>query len=160
MIDTIDYNSSTLYRYATVNVDALMGQLCDAEATVRACRAFVEAFVRSMPTGKQNTFANRTLPGTVCVALREDQPINVVGAFESPVYPSEGASISSQATVRLANEMDKIEGTYAQPAQGKWYLSTVVEDDLPQLGEKLDFIELLEKVSSRVNEHLERGGER
>lgn len=65
MIDTIDFNSSTLYRYANVNVDALFAQLEDVEITSRAVGAFVEAFIRSMPTGKQNAFANRTLPNYV-----------------------------------------------------------------------------------------------
>ena len=70
MLGTIDFNSSTLYRYATVNVDALFSQLEDAEATSRAVDAFVQSFVRSMPTGKQNTFANRTLPSYVLISLR------------------------------------------------------------------------------------------
>ena len=74
MLGTIDFNSSTLYRYATVNVDALFSQLENAEATSRAVDAFVQSFIRSMPTGKQNTFANRTLPSYVLISLRGEQP--------------------------------------------------------------------------------------
>jgi CRISPR system Cascade subunit CasC len=60
MIGTVEFNSATLYRYATVNVAALQRNLGEANATVEAVRAFLRAFVTSMPTGKQNTFANRT----------------------------------------------------------------------------------------------------
>lgn len=157
MIGTVDFNSSTLYRYATVNVDALFGQLEDAEATTRACAAFLDAFVRSMPTGKQNTFANRTLPSTVCVALRSDQPINAVGAFENPVRPSEDASISYRAAVRLADELKAVEGAYAMPASGKWCTSTeeLPDDAAEALGERVEFKGLLESVSSGIASYLE-----
>lgn len=40
MIDTIGFNSSTLYRYATVNVDALKDQLQDANAAVEGVARF------------------------------------------------------------------------------------------------------------------------
>ena len=64
-LGTVEYNSSTLYRYATVNLLELAGYLGKEDA-VKAVEVFAEAFIRSMPTGKQNTFANRTLPD-VCL---------------------------------------------------------------------------------------------
>ena len=81
-LGTVEYNSSTLYRYATVNVMELAGQLGAAQAA-ETVRAFGEAFLFSMPTGKQNTFANRTLSDAVYVTLREDQPVNLCGAFRA-----------------------------------------------------------------------------
>lgn len=60
-LGTVEYNSATLYRYATVNVLELVRTL-GAEQAAQTVRAFGEAFIRSMPTGKQNSFANRTLP--------------------------------------------------------------------------------------------------
>ena len=38
-----------------------------------AVRGFAQAFLLSMPTGKQNSFANRTLPDAVYVTVRRDQ---------------------------------------------------------------------------------------
>jgi CRISPR system Cascade subunit CasC len=75
MLDTIGFNSSTLYRYATVCLPSLEEQLGDAETAAQGVRAFLKAFVESMPAGKRNTFANRTLPSTVLVVLRDDQPV-------------------------------------------------------------------------------------
>ena len=63
-LGTVEYNSATLYRYATVNVLELVRTL-GAEQAAQTVRAFGEAFIRSMPTGKQNSFANRTLPDAV-----------------------------------------------------------------------------------------------
>ena len=94
MIDTVGFNSSTLYRYATVNIDVLRDQLQDDSATVEGVVAFVEAFVKSMPSGKQNTFANHTLPEDVVVTLRESQPISAADAFEDPVRRKDGISVS------------------------------------------------------------------
>ena len=105
-LGTVEYNSSTLYRYATVNVMELAGRLGAAQAA-ETVRAFGEAFLFSMPTGKQNTFANRTLPDAVYVTLREDQPVNLCGAFERAVPRSaQGyAAPSKAALVQYAQQM-------------------------------------------------------
>ena len=86
-LDTKEYNSATLYRYATVNVMELERHL-GAKKAAEVVRSFGEAFIRSMPTGSQNTFANRTLPDAVYVTIREDQPVNLCGAFERAVRKS------------------------------------------------------------------------
>lgn len=59
-LGTMEFNSSTLYRYATVNVTDLQKNVGDE--TALAVRGFAEAMIRSMPTGKQNSYANKTLP--------------------------------------------------------------------------------------------------
>ena len=91
MLGTIEYNSSTLYRYANVAAHELVKRLEDnKEATKNALMLFVESFVKSMPTGKVNTFANQTLPSAVVVTLRSDRPVNIVTAFEMPVKTNGG----------------------------------------------------------------------
>lgn len=99
-LGTVEYNSATLYRYATVNVRELERHL-DAEKAAEVVRSFGEAFIRSMPTGKQNTFANRTLPDAVYVTIREDQPVNLCGAFERAVRKSlEGYAEPSKSALQ------------------------------------------------------------
>lgn len=91
MIGTIEYNSSTLYRYANVAVHELYRQLGeDKDSTVQALKLFIEAFVNSLPSGKINTFANQTLPQAVMVNIRDDRPVNLVNAYEEPVRPGNG----------------------------------------------------------------------
>lgn len=82
-LGTVEFNSSTLYRYATVNLVELSNALGKQVAAETAAK-FVEAFVRSMPTGKQNTFANRTLPSMVYVTIRRDQPLTFAARLKSP----------------------------------------------------------------------------
>ena len=62
-LGTIEYNSATLYRYSTLAVHNLMEHL--EEETKSAVLEFVKAFILSLPTGKQNTFAAQTLPDAV-----------------------------------------------------------------------------------------------
>ena len=90
MLGTIEYNASTLYRYANVAAHELIEQLDDKTATINALKLFVDAFVKSMPTGKINTFANQTLPSAVVVVLRSDRPVNVVNTFENPIKANGG----------------------------------------------------------------------
>lgn len=99
-LGTVEYNSATLYRYATVNVMELERHL-SAKKAAEVVRSFGEAFIRSMPTGKQNTFANRTLPDAVYVTIREDQPVNLCGAFERAVRKSlEGYAEPSKSALQ------------------------------------------------------------
>lgn len=151
MLDTVSFNSSTLYRYATVNVDSLYDQLGDMEATASAVSAFAEAFIRSMPTGKQNTFANRTLPNTVLVSLRDEQPVNAVSAFESPVRPQAGDSISHQASIRLAKQVKAIEESYDMPARKAWSIvSGVSVAELEEISLPVDLKTMLSQLHDEV----------
>ena len=115
-LGTVEYNSSTLYRYATVNVMELAGQLGAAQ-TAETVRAFGEAFLFSMPTGKQNTFANRTLPDAVYVTIREDQPVNLCGAFERAV-PRSARGYAAPSKAALARYAQQMYSSFAEaPAQ-------------------------------------------
>ena len=115
-LGTVEYNSSTLYRYATVNVMELAGQLGAAQ-TAETVRAFGEAFLFSMPTGKQNTFANRTLPDAVYVTIREDQPVNLCGAFERAV-PRSAQGYAAPSKAALAQYAQQMYSSFAEaPAQ-------------------------------------------
>lgn len=121
MIGTVEFNASTLYRYATIDVDALQENLGEPDATRLAVEAFVRAFVTSMPTGKQNTFANRTLPDAVYVALRSTQPVNLVGAYEEAIDTVLRLRVASENLARLATDIDANFGTTPEQA---WVVRT------------------------------------
>ncbi|GAA1873438.1 type I-E CRISPR-associated protein Cas7/Cse4/CasC [Asanoa iriomotensis] len=151
MIGTIEFNSSTLYRYATIDVDALQRTLGDARATRAAVEAFLVAFARSMPTGKQNTFAHRTLPDAVIVRVRETQPINLVGAFEKPVRETYAAGRVELAAAELAKHATEVEAAYGERPVGSWV--TQVGDRtsvLTDLGKAVTFDELVAGVGEQV----------
>ena len=112
-LGTVEYNSSTLYRYATVNVLELKGKL-GAEQAAETVRAFGEAFLFSMLTGKQNTFANRTLPDAVYVTIREDQPVNLCGAFARAVYSGEQGGYAEASKAALARYAQQVYASFAE----------------------------------------------
>lgn len=105
MIGTIEFNSGTVYRFATVAFDQLVENLADEEAAIAGVARFVQAFALSMPTGHQNSFAARTRPALVAAIVRHDQPVNLVSAFERPITSREGMMAPSQvALARSAQE--------------------------------------------------------
>ncbi len=113
MLGTIEYNSSTLYRYANIALHEFSKQLKNPQATVNATKLFVEAFIKSMPTGKINTFANQTLPQAVVVSLRLDRPLNMVSAFEKPIKSSEG--YVEKSVEKLFDEYEKYDKILEKP---------------------------------------------
>ncbi|MER5621597.1 type I-E CRISPR-associated protein Cas7/Cse4/CasC [Streptosporangium sp. NPDC002544] len=106
MIGTIGFNSATLYRYATIGLHQLVSNLGDTEAALDAVEAFVQHFARSIPSGHQNSFAHRTLPSLVAVVVRDDQPVNLVSAYERPVA-ARAEGIAETSALRLASEYER-----------------------------------------------------
>ena len=112
MIGTIEFTSATLYRFATVGLHQLLENLGDdTEAAGAALEVFLDSFIRSMPTGHENSFAHRTVPQLVTVAIRADQPVNLVSAFEAPVRGN-GAGIATGSVTRFAAELSKAESLW------------------------------------------------
>lgn len=128
MMGTIAYISSTLYRYAAINVDQLRENLGSEAATGRAIEAFLRSFVVSMPSGKQTTFANGTRPDVVLVTVATGQPTSLVGAFEAPVRAAEGYLTPS--VERLVTYADEVFSTWRRPA-------SVLATSLPSYREQL-----------------------
>ncbi|GAB3597964.1 type I-E CRISPR-associated protein Cas7/Cse4/CasC [Microbacterium tumbae] len=154
MIGTVEFNASTLYRYATIDVDALQRNLGDSDAARRAVEAFVRAFTTSMPTGKQNTFANRTLPNAVVVSVRDSQPVNLVGAFEEAIVTRD--SRLATASARLAAEAVDIDTAFGTTPVKTWVVRTGnATEALDTLGDRVALDEAIHQVGEVVSDRLE-----
>lgn len=155
MIGTVEFNSATLYRYAAVDVNRLADNLGDALATRRAVEAFLQAFVRSMPSGKQNSFAHRTLPEAVVVVVRESQPINLVGAFEKPIRELERKGRVKRAAEELCNEAQEIERAYGEKPISSWVTRVGTDtDSLDELGANVPLDEMVTQLGELVETRL------
>lgn len=150
MLGTIEFNSSTLYRYANIALHDLMRQLGDKEQTVAAAKLFIQAFANSMPTGKVNTFANQTLPQMLMINIRTDRPVNLVTAFENPVKSRKGYVVPSIG--RLLNEVTKTQ-KYVQAPVKTLYL---VDEDIekPEWATEEDTIIALINDFANISEEL------
>lgn len=114
-LDNQEYNSATLYRYANVNVKELMHNLDKKDVVMNTIKYFIKDFIMTMPTGKQNSFANKTLPQYVMVAIRSDTPVNLVPAFETPVQESDTHGYLQPSIDQLEHEYHKSEKFVDQP---------------------------------------------
>lgn len=112
MIETTEFTSSTLYRYANIDVCHLCENLGSAEVACKGIEAFLLSFVLSMPTGKQNSFANRTLPAAIVVELRETQPVSLVNAFEKPIIATSKKSQTELACEALIDQESVIDKAF------------------------------------------------
>ena len=155
MIGTVEFNSSTLYRYATVNVGHLRENLGTSEATTAAVSAFLRSFLTSMPSGKQNTFANRTLPDGIIVTIRDDQPVNLSGAFEEAITATTSGKRLAHASARLATRVREIDAAY-----GEHRIATLVvrvgeaTAGLAETGQEASLDGMIDRVAETIAERL------
>ncbi|MEU0684446.1 type I-E CRISPR-associated protein Cas7/Cse4/CasC [Streptomyces albogriseolus] len=156
MIGTVEFNSSTLYRYAVLGVHQLRDNLTDVEETRQAAVRFVDAFARSMPTGHQNSFAHRTLPHLVLLTVRADQPVNLVSAYEEPVTGVTG--LAAESVVRLADELKAVGETWGDKPLRTLATYTTEGDKITEVfGPSQPFPALLDSVDALVGQWLSDG---
>lgn len=161
MIDTTEFMSATFYRYANIDVFHLYENLGSAAAAKKGIEAFLRAFITSMPSGKQNSFANRTLPAAVVVQLRETQPVSLVNAFESPIAARKGESQIAKACEALVEQERVLDDAF-----GVTPLKTYTICGSPDAAtvrnmansESINLQEMVESVGKEVSAYLESHG--
>lgn len=159
MLGNVEYNSSTLYRYANIAVHDFAVQLGDKTAAISACKLFVEAFSNSLPTGKENSFAHQTLPSLVMVTLREDRPVNLVSAFENPIKTDHQNGYVDASVDRLEKEYVKTE-KFVQEPEANFYLNLSEKSLGEGLGlECSNLSDLLDQLGEAIGNHLDEVGE-
>lgn len=153
MLDTLEYNSSTLYRYANIAMHDFYGQLGDKESVINATKVFVEAFIKSMPTGKINSFANQTLPSAIVVTLRSDRPVNMVSAFEEPVKSNEG--YVKKSVQKLFDEYSLYDNMLEKPVYTAYY--TFKDYEVANIGKKENSInDLVNNLGEELNSFFDK----
>lgn len=162
MIGTTEFTSSTMYRYASVDVLHLCENLGSAQVACRGIEAFLKSFIMSMPTGKQNSFANRTLPAAVVIQLRNTQPVSLVNAFEKPVEPKEDKSQVEIACNRLAEQEKAIDKAFGVSPKCSFAIvaspdAVVLSNALPD-ADVVDLDTAVEEISHACASYLEANG--
>lgn len=148
-LDTKEFNSSTLYRYATVCVSELAKT--SAIDVAQAVYDFVDAFLMSMPDGQRNSYANGTMPDFAYITIREDQPVNLVGAFEKPVVAGAEGYMQRSADALVAYA-SKVYAAFADAPEAAWVTAnTTVAADFAQV---LPRSAMLEALAAEVSRRL------
>ena len=155
MIDTIEYNSSTLYRYGNVALHEFYHQMKEnKEETKKAIILFVEAFLKSLPSGKINSFANQTIPSSVVVSLRKDRPVSLVSAFETPIktkLSQEG--YVNESIEAMFKEYQKIQRFVDKP-EISFYLNLSEGHVLEGAKEEINLSDLLNDLGKELDNRL------
>ncbi|NLE97042.1 MAG: type I-E CRISPR-associated protein Cas7/Cse4/CasC [Propionibacterium sp.] len=155
MIGYVDFNSSTLYRFATVDLRQLEESLGSSKVAAKAAKAFVEGFAMSMPTGKQNTFANNTVPDVLVVQLRAGRSASYANAFERAVTQSEQGYLE-ESTRRLVEHAKDLEGSFLGEADATFVTrSGSLTDAADTLAESQPLPSLLTHVEEAAATALE-----
>jgi CRISPR system Cascade subunit CasC len=117
MMGEMEYYAATFYRYANVNLDQLIHNLQgDRDLALRAVEAFLRAFIYALPSGKQNAFAAHSLPQFIAILVRADSgPRNLAAAFEKPVYPRDGKSLTGLSVEALMEYWEKLDEAFGKP---------------------------------------------
>lgn len=161
MMGTVEFDSATLYRYATVNATQLSEQLGGRAAAAAAIRGFVDVFSTSLPTGKQNTFAAQAVPELVVVSVRTDRPVSWAGAFERPVYAKDRSQrpvtgFSSPSVKRLFDYALSVDGAYGGPVAPYSVLAVgEAAEEVPSDEEKVAKAESLTALVRQVAQTVE-----
>lgn len=108
------YNSATYYRFTTLDTKQLKKNLGSDAQVTNVTQAFVEAFIKAIPTGHQNGFAAHSLPATVIVVVRNGQPVSLVDAFENPVAPRGGKSLLENSVSKLDEHWAELSKMYGE----------------------------------------------
>lgn len=148
-LGTVEFNSSTLYRYANINATEL-ANLIGKDSIGNVISKFAQAFICSMPTGKENTFANRTLPDAIYITVRDDQPVNLCNAFENPVKTKGcGYALASEEAL-----VEKAKSVYRKFIAEPKY-SFCIGDKLSEIAKEMplsDFYKEIQQVIETVME--------
>lgn len=91
MLGTVEFNSATFYRYTNVDLGQLTRNLQgDHELAMATLRAYAQAFLTALPTGKQNSFAAQNPASFAVAVVREHGRWSLTNAFVEPVPLRQG----------------------------------------------------------------------
>ena len=155
MMGDVEFYSATFYRYANLDLGKLQENLQeDDQLAADGVEAFLRAFVETLPSGKQNTFAAHNLPDLVYVVVRESAPRNLANAFVKPVWS--GRDDLVHASVKALDDYtQKLNKAYGDTSSKALVLN--LSPYKPQhLGQEVEtFADLVNEVMAEVRKALE-----
>ena len=128
MMDTVDYNSSCYYIYASLDTDKLLANLKNDENPKALVKAVIPSLLRTMaysnPSGKQNSFAGNVLPSAVLVEGKEyPVPVSYANAFVKPARAFQSVDLVQDSIEKLQEQVLATERAFPSLAGAKraWF---------------------------------------
>ncbi|MFI1607783.1 type I-E CRISPR-associated protein Cas7/Cse4/CasC [Streptomyces griseofuscus] len=148
------YTSATFYRYATLNIRELVDNLDgDTDTAHQVTEAFLRAFPLAIMPAKASGTAPHTIPHLIHIAVRTDRPVNLVGAFETPIPATANGYVpaSLDALDAHAAAHARMLGTSRIADHAHVTLS---DTEFTALGDRVDAVDdLITRVLDTVTKH-------
>src|SRR6185437_3574108 len=113
MLGTVEFNSACFYRYANVDLGALLKNLGgDLELARKTVEAFLRASVMAVPTGKQNSMAAQNPPSLIMAVVRGRGLWSLANAFAKPVAPNKDGDLVGRSVQALDSYWGKLTTMY------------------------------------------------
>lgn len=118
MIGVVEFNSSCFYRYSLIDLNKLRENLGFNDDLLSAVvKGYVEASVKAVPTGKQNSMAAQNPAGFARVLVRNDGfPWSLANAFQKPIFGRGEKSLEEVSIEKLEEYLDKLKQGYGDEA--------------------------------------------
>ena len=112
MMGTLEFTSGVYYRYVGLNLGMLWNEdhleVLPVEDRRRVVDAFLRASILAVPGSRKNSMNAHTLPGYVLGLVKEKaQPLQLINAFEKPLYSKDGLMDASMAALKKHHEQLK-----------------------------------------------------
>ncbi len=127
---TTEFNAATYYRYAAVNLSMLADQDHLASMSLEERKEVIGAFLRAtltaVPRARRNSMNAGVMPAYVLGVVKEKgQPIQLINAFEKPIFATRKTSILESSKAALQAEHAKLKET--------WCLAITEEVAIPEV---------------------------
>ena len=150
MLGTTEFNSACFYRYSNVNLGQLAKNLAgDHELAKASVKAYLEASVNAIPTGKQNSTAAQNPPSLVFAVVRTTGLWSLANAFETPVRPDGKGGLVHHSMSKLSEYWAKLTKAYGEKqivAMAVYHLGDEVKLDALKKSEVGGLEALIERV--------------
>ena len=133
-IGETEYNSSTLYRYANLNLHQLIADL-GPEVAVQGMKDFVQAFILSMPS-------------YIMAVLRTDTPVNLVNAYEAPVEVDDNGYLK-ESVDRLQTAYRKAQKLTDKPL---YRVALALDEQVESDADAANLTDLTVQLAAKINE--------
>lgn len=123
MTGTLEFNASVYYRFAALNLDMLADEnhlnCMTVDERKKVVEAFVKATIEAVPgmgssdSGRKHSMNGYTRPSYVLGIVREKgHPIQLVNAFEMPIWTPAGKSIMAASIEAIKKEEETMNKTW------------------------------------------------
>ena len=150
MIGVVEFNSSCFYRYSLIDIEKLKKNLgLNSDLLNAAVLGYLEASIKAIPTGKQNSMAAQNPVSYARLIVRKGGfPWSLANAFQKPVTLGRNQSIEESSIAAMKEYFDSLAKIYG--------IDSIIEDCSFDIHdpESRSLKELLKSISASLSKEV------